>query len=210
MALHPEILSEAQRNIVPAIVRFADEFVLVGGTAIALQIGHRASIDFDMFTHEPVQPFSAGKIRRRFESEALIGKVLVDEEDEYTFFTKTDVKCTFARPPFVVPREVEFVKGVMMPSLISLAAMKAYTLGRRNKWKDYVDLYFLLRDHVGMSEVVGRGVELFPTEFSEKLFRVQLAAHEDINYSERVQYMDGHEVDDAVVRNFLTRCAVGE
>jgi hypothetical protein len=44
------ILSESQQKTLPAIARFSDEFVLVGGTAIALQIGHRESIDFDMFT----------------------------------------------------------------------------------------------------------------------------------------------------------------
>jgi hypothetical protein len=151
----------------------------------------------------PAVTFAAGKIRRRFESESLIGNVLIDEENEYTFLTKTGVKCIFAHPPFSVPREVEFHKGIMMPRLRTLAAMKAYTLGRRNKWKDYVDLYFLLRDSLSFREVVVAAEEMFPSEFSEKLFRVQLMAFDDINYSEEVMYVPGKEVAQKDVELFL-------
>lgn len=47
--MHPNILSEAQKELLPVLGSMQREFYLVGGTAIALQIGHRQSIDFDMF-----------------------------------------------------------------------------------------------------------------------------------------------------------------
>ena len=52
--MHEEILNTAQRELLPLMKRFAREYYLVGGTAIALQIGHRRSIDFDMFKQSAI------------------------------------------------------------------------------------------------------------------------------------------------------------
>ena len=48
-----EILNVRQRGLLPVVKLFRKEFYLVGDTAIALQIGHRRSIDFDLFTPKP-------------------------------------------------------------------------------------------------------------------------------------------------------------
>ena len=134
--MHDEILNAAQQKLLPLMSRFRREYYLVGGTAIALHIGHRRSVDFDMFKPTPIDHkknldrivesgFEYQVTRRVFEQMNLI---------------VGDVKLTFFQYPFpVVPEEV-FGKVFRMPSLISLAAMKAYALGRRSKWKDYVDL----------------------------------------------------------------------
>ncbi|GIW64180.1 MAG: hypothetical protein KatS3mg092_0113 [Patescibacteria group bacterium] len=55
------ILTEEQIKLLPLIKLFSKNFYLVGGTAIALQIGHRRSIDFDLFTEKSFNPL---KIRR--------------------------------------------------------------------------------------------------------------------------------------------------
>lgn len=49
MQLYPEILSTEQNAMHSFISQYADKFCLVGGTAIALQLGHRQSIDYDLF-----------------------------------------------------------------------------------------------------------------------------------------------------------------
>ena len=48
-----------------------------------------------------------------------------------------------------------------MPDLLTLAAMKAYALGGRAKWKDYVDLYILLRDHFSLAQISEKSKDLF-------------------------------------------------
>jgi len=53
--------------------------------------------------------------------------------------------------------------------------MKAFALGRRAKWKDYVDLYFILKNHYSLSQLADRTFEIFGSLFSEKLFRQQLS-----------------------------------
>ena len=47
--MHEEVLNAAQRELLPLMKQFKREYYLVGGTAIALHIGHRRSVDFDMF-----------------------------------------------------------------------------------------------------------------------------------------------------------------
>ena len=46
--MHVEILSSSQKKLLPYVAQFKRSFYLVGGTAIALHLGHRESIDFDL------------------------------------------------------------------------------------------------------------------------------------------------------------------
>ncbi|MEK7627106.1 MAG: hypothetical protein AAB397_00805, partial [Patescibacteria group bacterium] len=87
--------------------------------------------------------------------------------------------------------------------LLTLASMKAFALGRRAKWKDYVDLYFIIKDHFLINEIVKKANKIFGHEFNEKIFRTQLAYFEDINYSEEIIFKKGFETDDKVIKNSL-------
>jgi hypothetical protein len=58
-----------------------------------------------------------------------------------------NVKITFYQFPFKINAENRFDNIVNVPDLLTLAAMKAFALGGSNKWKDYVDLYYLLKFH---------------------------------------------------------------
>jgi len=80
--------------------------------------------------------------------------------------------------------------------------MKAYALGRRSKWKDYIDLYFILKDYYTIRQVSDRSTFIFGDLFSEKLFRAQLCYFDDIDYSEQVEFLV-KAVSEEEVRNFL-------
>jgi len=84
-----------------------------------------------------------------------------------------DVKVTFFQYPFPVEPTAKFETYFRLPSLLQLAAMKACAFGRRSKWKDYVDLYFLLRDHFTIADITACATRLFGELFSEKMFRSQ-------------------------------------
>jgi hypothetical protein len=94
-----------------------------------------------------------------------------------------------------------------MPTVLDLAAMKAYTLGRRAKWKDYCDLYFILKDHLNLKDISKRTKEIFGSLFNEKLFREQLCYFEDIDYSESIDFL-GHDVDYDDIKELLTKNAI--
>ncbi len=199
---HKEILSESQAELLPVLKRFKDDFGLVGGTAIALQIGHRESIDFDMFTRDPKQDFSASAIRNKFKRAAIIGREIRAREFELTFVC-IGVQVTFFNFDYVIPFTKKLDTILEMPDLLSLAAMKAFALGHRAKWKDYVDLYFIMRDYHQYGEIVERASELFGLQFNERLLRQQLGFFDDINYQEEVIYKDGFVVQDNVIKDFL-------
>lgn len=100
-----------------------------------------------------------------------------------------DVKFTFYQYPFKISATEKLEDILRLPNLLDLAAMKAYALGRRSKWKDYVDLYFILKDHFTITQISERTTEIFGQLFSEKLFRAQLSYFDDIDYSEPVEFL---------------------
>jgi len=195
--MHEEIFSERQKRLLPLIGRFKSEFGLVGGTAIALQIGHRRSIDFDLSTLGTLNnERMMNLIRELYPIEAI----LVDEANELTVVANA-VKLTFFRYPFDISFVIEH-EYLKTPDLLTLASMKAYALGRRAKWKDYVDLYFVFKKY-SLNDLVKRSEEIFKNEFNEKLFREELNYFEDIDYSEEIDYMEGFKVSDNLIKDTL-------
>ncbi|MDA1338541.1 MAG: hypothetical protein O2871_04205 [bacterium] len=73
-------------------------------------------------------------------------KVKFESEEEYTVIIN-GVQFTFYDYPYEIKAEVKFESYINMPDLLTLAAMKAFALGKRAKWKDYIDLYFILQSH---------------------------------------------------------------
>jgi hypothetical protein len=202
--MHEEILTQEQKDLLPVLGSFRSRFGLVGGTAIALHIGHRRSIDFDMFSMEPFKnPHIKGKISRL----VSIERELVNRLDEFTF-TVRGVKVTFFHYPYIIEFDQSFRSVLKLPNLLTLAAMKAYALGQRAKWKDYVDLYFIMKDHHPLQEIVTKGKEIFSKEFNEKLFRTQLTYFKDVNYSEEVVYLPGFETVDDLIKEKLTEAGL--
>lgn len=197
--IHKEILTDDQVKLLPMLKLFSDRFGLVGGTAIALQIGHRRSIDFDMFTNKK---FGNLTVEKKFRANAHIDKIVVSRLDELTFMTKR-VKFTFFKYPYNIEYSQELNSFIKIPDLLTLAAMKAFALGMRAKWKDYVDLYFIMRDFHKINEIINKGEEIFTTEFNAKIFKVQLGYFNDVRYEEPVEFMPGFEVSDEEIKKKL-------
>lgn len=197
--MHEEVLSEKQKELLPLISSFSSNFGLIGGTAVALQIGHRRSIDFDLVTFSQLD---ATQVRGGIGDKYRIDAVLVDQTNQYTLVIN-GVKLTFMHYPFKFDLDVSYNGIIRMPDLLTFASIKAYALGRRAKWKDYVDLYFIFQKH-SFEEIIKRAKEIFGNEFNEKLFREELAYFDDIDYTEEVDYMGDFEVDNQTVKERLS------
>jgi hypothetical protein len=202
--MHHEIFSLEQNELLPLLKCFRREFYLVGGTAIALHIGHRKSIDFDLFKPKP---FSSKKILNKID-ETHYHYNITRRVSEQLNLTILNVKFTFFEYPYPVEASIDFNKILRMPDLLTLAAMKAFALGRRSKWKDYVDLYFLIKEYFSVNDIIQKATIIFGQEFSGKLFRSQLAYHKDIDYSESVEFMNGYEEKEEVIKAFLIEKAL--
>lgn len=202
--MYKEILTDKQLELLPLIKDFSKRFYLVRGTAIALQIGHRRSIDFDLFTDKDIK---RKNIINVIEKHEYATNEIIHQAHEQFHINLNSVKVTFFSFPHKIKANISFEGIINVPDLLDLSAMKAYALGGRAKWKDYVDLYFMLKDHLSLKDISIRAKELFTTFFNEKLFRQQLCYFNDINYSEKVVFMSGYKVKEIEIKKYLTKIA---
>jgi hypothetical protein len=193
------ILSDKQNELLTFISGFRRNYYLVGGTAIALYIGHRRSIDYDLFTDKTL---NKSLIKKKI-FELKFNKQVLYEDTDQIHFLINEVKITFFNYPYPVKHNEMVKRLISMPSLLTLSAMKAFALGRRAKWKDYVDLYYIIKDYYSIIDISTEANNIFGDLFSEKLFREQMAFHEDIDYTEPVEYLPGFEVPEKDLKDFL-------
>ena len=201
--MHTQIFNSNQTALLPLVKAFRKEFYLVGGTAIALYLGHRRSIDFDLFKFNLLKHKTIIDTISGFEYPYIVTRRVTEQLN----VTVHDVKFTFFQYPFEINASEKLEDILRLPTLIDLSAMKAYALGRRSKWKDYVDLYFLLKDHFTVSQISDRAVDIFGQLFSEKLFRAQISYVKDIDFSEPIDFL-GVPVREDTIREFLIAKAI--
>ena len=201
--MHTEILHTQQLELLTHLKAFNKSFYLVGGTAIALYLGHRRSIDFDLFSSTPL-------VKHRIKKKLIkipFQQITIFEDVDQIHLIINDVKVTFFYYPYIVPHKEKTSENFSIPSLLSLAAMKAFALGRRAKWKDYVDMYFILKYHFSIEEISLESIKIFDNQFAEKLFRQQLAFHKDIDFSETVEFIN-NPVSESEIMEFLIEKAI--
>lgn len=201
--MYKNIFNTDQEQLLPFIKSFSSDFYLVGGTAIALHLGHRRSIDFDLFTDNTFDPMA---VRSKIMQQKTIDHTFSQGSGELTILINK-VKITFFHYPFIIQRNNIFEESLGLPDVITLGAMKAFALGKRAKWKDYVDLYFIFQKY-SLKELIDKTVSIFKTEFNEKLFRTQLGYFDDIDYSEQIEYMTGFEKKDEEVKKYLEKISL--
>ena len=202
--MHKEILTKEQIELLPLISSFSKKFGLVGGAAVALHIGHRESLDFDMFS---LKPFGNMQLRQKIADQVRIDQVLVNKKREFTGIIK-GVKITFFHYPFPITFTEKLGYEIRLADLLTLAAMKAYALGMREKWKDYVDLYFIIKDYYPVGKIAEKAREIFGSDFNERGFRNQLAYFDDIDYSEKVIWMPGFKTSEKTIEQFLEKKSI--
>lgn len=176
--MHLEVLNETNRELFQQLKNFED-FYLAGGTGLALQIGHRISVDFDLFSPEPISKKLLPKVRRVFAPKTI--RLSVSNVDELTVFVG-GVKLSFIYYPFTVINSLIDYKGIRLLNTAEIAATKAYTIGRRGSFKDYIDLYFVISGkYASLEEIIGLAEKKYQAEFNSRLFLEQLLYLEDID-----------------------------
>ena len=163
-----DILPDEQRALWPAFARVPKSFVLYGGTAIALRLGHRASVDFDFFSSDPLdfdELFALPFVRN--------ADVLQREPATLTVSTP--------REGSVVPVKISFFGDldmgrvghpqrtddgvVWVAALLDLFATKLKVLLQRIAARDYLDIAAILRSGVSLEDGLGAAVALYGAQF---------------------------------------------
>jgi hypothetical protein len=140
-ALHAEVLDASTANLLARIGAdqpFRD-FYLAGGTGLALQLGHRMSLDLDLFSE---RPWSAASILAALRA---LGPTVVDLESEGTLVGSVgSVRVSFFYYPYpLLEPPLQTPLGVPLAGLLDVACMKLIAVSQRGSRKDFVDLYFL-------------------------------------------------------------------
>ena len=201
--LHFETLDPDRREVFNKLKSFGGRGVLGGGTAVSLLLAHRKSYDFDVFMNEPVKE----KMLRR--AQEIFGeqiKLLVDSGDELSFLTPERIKISLIYFPFKPLHKV--VKTTLIPifDIKDLASNKAYVIGRRGEYRDYVDLFFLLKADLKLEGIIREAQERFKGAFSEKLFLEQLVYLKDLK-DFTVEFTDSEYSPDQILDFFKKTAA---
>jgi len=180
---HLEILPAAQKQLWIELSAVPDEFTLYGGTALALHLGHRYSVDFDLFGSRAID-------LERLESEIpfLAGAEIVQRERN-TLSAIVDrgapVKVSFfgvpKLPRLAAPLMVKD-NGLKVASLLDLAGTKASVIQVRAEAKDYIDMDALMQfGRIGLPLALAAAQRLYGVSFNPEITLKALSYFDDGN-----------------------------
>jgi len=177
-----DILPQPQHALWADLKETPRGFVLYGGTALALRLGHRKSEDFDFFCNEG------------FETGTLLGGVKylrnarVDQRGDNTLTVVLDragpVKLSFfgdVQMNHVQEPDVAMENGVQVASLMDLVGTKLKTIQQRAEAKDYLDISAVLNAGITLSEALAAGIAVYGKTFNSMAALKALTYFEDGN-----------------------------
>ena len=138
------VLSENRKKIIPSFVTWKNEFYLAGGTGLALQIGHRDSVDFDFFTNNSFDPNKLiKKLTKIFDRNSF--KVIQIEKNTLSILLNLEIKISFMTYDYSIVSPFISTEYLNIASIPDIACMKLSTIMQRSALKDYVDLYEIMK-----------------------------------------------------------------
>ena len=156
VSFHPQVLGAAQQKVLRRLgpLMATQQFYLGGGTALAIYLGHRRSVDFDWFTREPIaDPLHLA----RDLSDQDIAFVMGNIERGTLHGSVSGVQVSFLeyRYPLLQPLVAWPMFGCILASPEDLACMKLSALAQRGAKKDFVDVYALGIKYCSLSDMLG-------------------------------------------------------
>lgn len=197
--IYLEILDKERREILEKLKEFSSLGYLAGGTALALQLCHRISLDFDFFIKKPMSRRILKKSKEVFGEKI---EVVRETGDQITIITPQKIKVDFIYYWYPLISSLVETPWVNFASIFDIAADKAVSLGRRATWRDYVDIFFLLkREKVSLEKIISLAKEKFKGEFNEALFLEQLVYFKDLEMTKIEFLQEKHQ--EGEIKKFL-------
>ncbi len=176
-----EILPAAQRRLWPELIHTPPHFTLYGGTALALRLAHRKSVDFDFFSTKPISgmklldevPYLAQAQVRQLDANTLDCSVKRSGIVRLSYFGALSIGQ-------VDPDEVAVGPMIKVASLRDIAGTKLAVVTQRAELKDYLDIHALLtRARLPLAEMLGCASVLYGRSFNPLIALKSLAYHGD-------------------------------
>jgi predicted nucleotidyltransferase component of viral defense system len=159
--MHYEVLDEERKSLLPSLAAFKDRFYLAGGTGLALQIGHRVSVDFDLFTEAG---FDTEKLLQElnavFDGQGRVVSTLA-ERDSLGVTVDGSVKMSFLRYPYPLLQPCVEDEYFRIASIEDIGCMKLSAIVSRATEKDFVDVHFILKQ-VSLEKLLDAAAKKMP------------------------------------------------
>lgn len=176
-----EILPPSQRALWPELDETPDHFTLYGGTALALRLGHRSSVDFDFFSRSAFDPDTLGREL----------SYLTDAEQVQVAAHSLTCRVERGGPVLVsffgnlglgeaAPREIAEGSRVHVASLLDIAGTKAAVVQRRAQTRDYLDIDALIRHGIDLPLVLAAGAAVYGRSFNPLITLKALSYFDDV------------------------------
>lgn len=180
------------------------DFYLCGGTGIALQLNHRHSedLDFELLTvqgkRDDLKQLNHGQIIEELKSE--FGKVEYDRcvkaEKHFECYVGNHVKLSFFKPDYKVPElnEVSILNNLKTVSLQDALGMKLYVVSQRDKFRDYYDIYSLLKEGYSLEKGIQYAIKFSRHDVSSGGIISKLLAKDFFSATNKEGYFDFDEL----------------
>lgn len=194
-------LTKERKKVLPLLKNFKKEFYLAGGTALALQLGHRDSIDFDFFTDKNFSTKKLfEKIKKIFKNRNI--KKIQEEKNTLTIIVNKNIKISFLNYPYKFLGKLINEEYFRVASIIDIACMKLSAIVSRAAVKDYVDIYFILKK-IPLNELLKSAEQKFP-DLDTNLILKSLVYFEDID-KEPIKFRNNNRISFNAVKLKLIR-----
>jgi predicted nucleotidyltransferase component of viral defense system len=184
--LRKETVSETTLGFLNKLMQdeFVKEFFLVGGTALALQIGHRISIDIDLFS---LSPFDAETMLPQLEANY---QFKLDFESKNTLKGEIEgIKVDLITHAYPLVKPLIFTEGIRVASLEDISAMKLNAIaGNGTRLKDFIDIAYL-----SSQLPLLKMVDSYENKYTSRNPAIVVKAldyHKDINFNEKIKMLD--------------------
>jgi hypothetical protein len=200
LKIHLDLFDQHRQTVFDKLSAFKRYGYLAGGTALALQLNHRISYDFDVFVSDEI----GNSLRQKIRSEFGEVSYSLNTNDQINFETNEHIKVTFFWYYFPTFTPLVETKSISLASIADIACDKAHTIGRRAVWRDYVDMYWLLSaKKTTLHDVIKNAKCKFKGEFVPTLFLEQLVYFADIQVVP-IEFID-HVATPDTVQTFLKK-----
>ena len=196
-----DILDKKRMDLLPLFTAFKERFYLAGGTGLALQLGHRDSVDFDFFTSDHFDTVALHRDVLDFFSGRKIETTL-EEKDSINIVIDGEIKLSFLRYPYKLLNPCLDEKYFRIASAEDIGCMKLSAIVSRATWKDYIDLYFVLKKNP-LDNLLKKMAQKIP-DLDRNLILKSLVYFGDV-LDEKIMFQRGFEVSRKEVEGFLEK-----
>jgi hypothetical protein len=177
------ILAESQQLLWKLLGSTPPDFVLYGGTALALRLGHRQSVDFDFFSSRTFQPMLLARSVPYLNGQTITQQA-ADTLSCEVLTAGGPVKISFfggiSLGQIETPDIVES-NGVAVASLTDIFGMKCGTVPQRNETKDYLDIHALImKADIDLSRGMASAAAIYGNQYNPLLTLQALAYFKDL------------------------------